>query len=243
MEFVGRKREIAALLRCLSQGRNVVLSGRFGVGRSRLVRHLAQRYSDRWQFLFADFSRPASECCNELLQQAHPRPPRGRRNRYTRIADAKKALRAEEAGRSRPRVVVLDNIATISRQKLAFIQDLRFDSGLLFIAIAESFIAEADLLRLRAVLYPSEQLILENLAQSEAADFFRRAAARNHLEWDETFVRMLAASSAGYPLSMHERLKRQIEAIGSPMKNHENDLPAGEALEPQTSRSPHRTSG
>lgn len=217
MDFVGRKREIAAAMRSLAQGRSVVLTGRFGVGRSRLAKHISRLHSNTWQFLFADFSRPASHSCNELIQQLLPRRAGSRRNRYTRMIYSKDILLGKRSTAHLPRVVVLDNIGKISRQKLAFIRDMRFDSELLFVAIAESFLSEADLFRLRSVLYPSDVMSLQNLGKTETADFFRYAAQRKKLDWDEKFIQMLAASSEGYPLLMKERLYREI---GVPLKKN-----------------------
>ena len=111
-----------------------------------------------------------------------------------------------------PRVVVLDNIGKISHQKMAFIRNMRFDSELLFIAIAESFLSETDLIRLRSVLYPSDLLALHNLGKPATAAFFRYASQRKKLDWDENLIKMLAASTEGYPLLMKERLQREVDS-------------------------------
>jgi hypothetical protein len=216
MDFVGRKREIAAVMRSLKQGRNVVLTGRFGVGRSRLVKHISKLHSDAWQFLFADFSKPASQSCNALINQLVPH--RSRRNRYTRLMYAKDIILGKKLVAHLPRVIVLDNIGKISHQKLAFIQDMRFDSELLFIVVGESFLSEAELFRLRSVLYPSDLLTLHNLGKAETTAFYRYASQRKRLDWDESFIKMLAASTEGYPLLMKERLQREVGLPTKPKK-------------------------
>jgi hypothetical protein len=101
---------------------------------------------------------------------------------------------------------------------------MRFDGDLLFTAIAESFLSEDELFRLRAVLYPSDLLNLRNLSQAETTTFFRNVSNRKRLGWTEKFIQMLAASSEGYPLLMQERLQREI---GLPLRsmntpNHRN---------------------
>lgn len=216
MDFVGRKREIATAMRSLEQGRNIVVTGRFGVGRSRLVKHISKLHPDVWQFLFADFSRPASQSCNDLIHQLIPHRGSSRPNRYTRMMYAKDILFGKKLSAHLPRVVVLDNIGKISHQKLAFIRDMRFDSELLFIAIAESFLSETDLFRLRSVLYPSDMLTLHNLGKPATTDFFRYAAQRKRLDWNENFIQMLAASTEGYPLLMKERLQREVGLPSKP---------------------------
>jgi AAA+ ATPase superfamily predicted ATPase len=171
MNFVGRKREIAAVMKSLKQGHNVLLTGRFGVGRSRLVKHISKLHSDTWQFLFADFSKTATRSCNDMLRQLAPCRGRFRRDRYTRLMYAKDIISGQNLATHLPRVVVLDNIGKISNQKLAFIRDMRFDSELLFIAIGESFLPEAELFLLRSVLYPSDFLTLHNLDKAETTAF------------------------------------------------------------------------
>jgi hypothetical protein len=163
-------------MRSLKQGRNVIINGRSGVGRSCLVKHIAKLHSGAWQFLFADFSKPASQSCNDLIHQLFPRRGRLRRNRYTRLMQAKDILLGKKLTAHLPRVVVLDNIGKISHQKLAFIQDMRFDGELMFTAIAESFLSEDDLFRLRAVLYPSDLQNLRNLSKAETTSFFRKVS-------------------------------------------------------------------
>jgi hypothetical protein len=210
MDFVGRKREIAAVMRSLKQGRNVVLTGRFGVGRSRMVKHISKLHSDTWHFLFADFSKTAARSCNDMVHQLVPRQGRSRRNRYTRLMYAKDIILGKKLAANLPRVVVLDNIGRISHQKLVFIRDMRFDGNLLFIAITESFFSETNLFLLRSVLYPADVLTLRNLSKPETLAFFRNVSQRKRLGWSENFIRNLAASTEGYPLLMKERVQREV---------------------------------
>jgi AAA ATPase domain len=218
MDFVGRKREIAAVTKSLKQSRNVVVTGRYGVGRSRLVKHISKLHSDTWQFLFADYSKTAARSCNDMVNQLLQRKRKSLRGRYTRLMYAKDILIGEKAAADPPRVVVLDNIGKISHRKLAFIRDLRFDSELLFIAIAESFLSEANLFRLRSVLYPLDAIPLHNLNHEETAAFFRNFSKRKSLSWSESFIQVLAASTEGYPLLMKERVEREVGS-GSNAKN------------------------
>lgn len=90
-------------------------------------------------------------------------------------------------------------------------RDMRFDSDLLFIAITESFLPDADLFRLRATLYPSDLLPLDNLKRTETAAFFRKVSQNKRLGWSEHFIQMLAASAGGYALMMKEMAQREAE--------------------------------
>jgi GTP-binding protein EngB required for normal cell division len=51
MDFIGRKREITAVIKSLKQNRNVILTGRYGVGRSSLLKHISRLNTETWQFL------------------------------------------------------------------------------------------------------------------------------------------------------------------------------------------------
>ena len=218
MNFIGRKREIAAVIKSLKQNRNVVVTGRYGVGRSCLVKHISRLCSKSWQFLFADFSKTAARSCNDMVSQLASGQSRSQRHRYMRLRRAKDIIRGRNVPAEFPRVVVLDNIGKISNKKLAFIRDMRFDSDLLFIAITESFLPEADLFRLRATLYPSDLLHLHNLKRTETAAYFRKVSQKKRLGWSEHFIQMLAASAGGYALMMNEMAQREAE----PAPNRKN---------------------
>jgi len=209
MNFVGRKRELAAVIKSLKQNHNAVLAGRYGVGRSCLVKHIARLHSATWQFLFADFSKTVARSCNEMISQLASGGSKANQHNYTRLMYAKDILIERKSVTDLPRVLVLDNIGKLSRPKLAFLRDMRLDSDLLFIAVTESFLPEADLFRLRATLYPSDMLELHNLKRKETVDFFRNFSQRKRLGWSESFIQMLAASTEGYALLMQERAQRE----------------------------------
>jgi MoxR-like ATPase len=46
MIFVGRKKEITAILKSLEKGENVILTGHYGMGRTSLIRHISQLAQD-----------------------------------------------------------------------------------------------------------------------------------------------------------------------------------------------------
>lgn len=211
MNFIGRKREITAVIKSLKQNRNVILTGRYGVGRSSLLKHISRLHTETWQFLFADFSKSVARSCNDMINQLAAGGQKAQQYRYTRLMHAKDILKGRKAAVDLPRVIVLDNIAKISHQKLAFLRDMRLDSDLLFIAITESFLPEADLFRLRATLYPSDLLTLHNFKRTETVAFFKRFSQKKRLGWSEHFIQMLAASAGGYALMMKEIAQREAE--------------------------------
>jgi len=48
MIFVGRENEARHIIRELKQGNNVVLCGKYGIGRTSLVKHLATTLLNEW---------------------------------------------------------------------------------------------------------------------------------------------------------------------------------------------------
>ena len=64
--FVGRGQEAERIRGELLAGRNVVLTGRFGIGRTALLRHLAREMKAEWRFIFLDGSLTAARLCEQL---------------------------------------------------------------------------------------------------------------------------------------------------------------------------------
>jgi AAA+ ATPase superfamily predicted ATPase len=109
MDFVGRKREIAAVIKFLKQNRNVVLTGRYGAGRSSLAKQIARLHAQNWQFLFADFSKTVARCCNDMINQLASERSKAHQHSYMRLTRTKDILIGREAAADLPRVLVLDN--------------------------------------------------------------------------------------------------------------------------------------
>jgi MoxR-like ATPase len=55
--FVGREKETKLIIKELVRGHNIVIEGKFGIGRTSLVRHVSSVISDQWRFIFVDFSQ------------------------------------------------------------------------------------------------------------------------------------------------------------------------------------------
>lgn len=204
MDFCGRRKEIAAIKKALEHRKNIIITGRFGVGRTTLVQYFAQLKTSPWRFLFADFSQPPAKMCNDLLSQLPQfRGPGGRRN-YTTYKTCRNLLSAFRPETPCACVIVMDNIARLTAQKLTFLRHLHWGKRFLFIAIAESFLSDKDLFELRANLLPAEMLILQNLSREESIQFFRYFSDKYRFCWSASRIRALAASKGGYPLLIKE---------------------------------------
>jgi replication-associated recombination protein RarA len=211
MYFCGRKKEISEIINALKKRKNIVITGKYGIGKTALARHLSDVTKQSWKFIFTDFSKTPSIVCNDVLWEVTSKRQPKHRHKYIKYKIARSLIADLTLKDSRQPVIVLDNISKLSRQKLAFIQYVVFSKNVLFIGITESFLPEDDLFQLRACLIPSQLIKLGNLGTKNAVEFLRHASQKNDLNWSEKHVRMLAEVTGGYPLGMKEFVKREIE--------------------------------
>jgi replication-associated recombination protein RarA len=211
MYFCGREKEISEVIDALKKRKHVVITGKYGIGKTVLARHLSGMTKQKWQFVFTDFSKTPSNVCNDILWQISPKEQPKYRHKYIKYKMARSLIAELTLTDNRQPVIVLDNISELSHQKLAFIQYVTLSKKLLFIAIAEGFLPANDLFQLRACLLPSHLLKLGNLGTKNAVEFFRHVSQKNNLNWSEKHIRMLAEITGGYPLGMKEFIKQELE--------------------------------
>ena len=204
MDFVGREREIARIAATLAAGTNVVLSGKFGIGRTSLVRQVAASSNGRWHFLFGDCSRPPAAVCRQLLSQLSRRRRSGQRIEELAFREARRRLLNTACDAASPLVFVLDNVARMTPGRWEFVRFLSGAFRLRVVVIVESFLSESDVTRLRACLYPSIRLQLGRLPAPRSQEFFERVSGRIGLGWSRDQIRGLAVRGGGYPLAMAE---------------------------------------
>ena len=211
MYFCGREKEISEVIDALKKRKHVVITGKYGIGKTVLARYLSDITRQKWQFVFTDFSKSPSTVCNDILWQISQKKQPKYRLKYIKYKTARSLIAELTLKDNRQPVIVLDNISKLSHQKLAFIQYVIFSKRLLFIAIAEGFLPENDLFQLRACLLPSHLLTLGNLGTKNTLEFFRHVSRKNNLNWTEKHIRMLAEVTGGYPLGMKEFIKQELE--------------------------------
>jgi MoxR-like ATPase len=66
--FVGREEEQKEILKTLDEGWNVILTGKFGIGRTTLVKHIASLNEIQWRFVFIDFLKTPSNICRNFFK-------------------------------------------------------------------------------------------------------------------------------------------------------------------------------
>ena len=132
--FFGRQSETKQLIASLSSGRNVILSGIYGMGRTSLVRHVGRIMEGKWKFLFADFSKTPDQVCRELESQLKKETFTRKRPIPVRYKSRRRRLAAAASKEPIPHVLVLDNIAKLTAQKLSLIRYWVLESSFLFVA-------------------------------------------------------------------------------------------------------------
>lgn len=207
MAFVGRNREIKRIIQALKSEKNVILQGKFGIGRTALIKEISLLLLDGGKFSFADFTQTPGTICNKLTKQLDL-PLRFKKNgekmRY-------KSLRHRLATclcAPDKHIIVLDNIVKLTPQKIILLRHLVMENRFRVIAIVENFISPDDLSLLRAILLPTEVISLKYLKHEETISFLRLHANKYNLNWPDDYIHKLALVLRGYPLSMIEMTKK-----------------------------------
>lgn len=208
MYFVGREKETGQIIKALKREENVILAGKYGIGRTSLVRHVAEVAGSRWPFVFLDFSQTPAMICSSLLSSLGPKEKRSgkgmgyRHNRF-RIANL------DFDGQRKP-VLALDDIGKLSPQKLELVRYLAMAKRFRFVAVVESFLKADRLSLLRGWLHPALLLNIAYLGEQATRDFFRHFSKKYLFCWTEEEINELAAMGGGYPLGMKEIVTRNL---------------------------------
>ena len=209
--FVGREKEIRKLTKALGKGRNAIVTGTYGIGRTRMIRRIAETMRRKRRFVFVDFSKTAGEVCGQLLAIFRPKASSGRVVRNARYRIGRNLLAGMRLPEGPKPVIVLDNIGRLTRQKLSFLRDLNMENRYLFVAVVESFLPEQSLFLLRACLFPSETIPIRHLTCKDAQSFFQSVAVTYGLSLTKADLAVLAQVPGGYPLGMRETAERLVK--------------------------------
>lgn len=206
--FFGRQSETKQLVATLSAGRNVILSGKYGMGRTSLVRYVARIMQVKWNFLFADFSMTPDQVCRELESQMKKETIYKKQATWVHYKSRRRRLVNAASKERIPYVLVLDNIAKLTAQKLTLIRYWAMESSFIFVAITETFIAESEFLSLRMALLPADVMHIRRMHISESIEMIRSYAERCNLSWTDQQLRAAALVTRGYPLGIVELISR-----------------------------------
>ncbi|MFA4873844.1 MAG: AAA family ATPase [bacterium] len=202
MFFVGREKETKTIIRALEDGRNVILRGLFGIGRTALARHVAEVVGGRWTFHFVDFSRTPREMCGALALELQKHSKSKKRWEPMRYKSERYRVLHGNLADNKNHVIVFDNVAKLTHAKISmlrlFAEERRFQT----ITIIEHFIKESDEVLLRSMMMPSDIVSVGYLNRIETRLLVRMMAKKRRLKWDEQRIGMLAGSVRGYPLGI-----------------------------------------
>jgi hypothetical protein len=208
MYFVGRDKEIGRMKEALEAGNNIIVLGKYGMGRTSLVQHVAGTTRDRWRFVFVDFSKTPGSVCNYLLAELFPMQEFDRE--HARYRSSRFRITTLPLDDNRKHVLVLDNISKLSAQKLDLIRYLTWEKRFQFVSIVESFLPSNGLFRLRVWMNPSIQITLHYLSAPDVVQFYRQLSREHRLGWTEGQIKNLAEVTGGYPLRMKEIAFREL---------------------------------
>jgi Cdc6-like AAA superfamily ATPase len=210
MFFIGRDQETNRIIRLIEQNSNVIVTGKYGIGRTSLLRHVAEITQDRWRFIFVDFSlTPAKACRGMLSQLLSEKQLVGRKNK--KYKSNRFLLTNLEPEDKRLHVIALDNIAKLSHPKLALIRNLAWGKRFRFVAIAETFLPEKDFLSLRKELIPVEIITIQQLNQQGTERLLHQFSEKYHFRWGGRQIKIFAQITRGYPLGIREFMTRKLE--------------------------------
>ena len=211
MYFVGRSRETNLVIKALERGENVIVSGRFGMGRTSLLQHVVETARDRWRFVFIDFSKTPGDICRHLIRELFP----GYAARQGDTCIKYKPSRFEILNRPledrRQPVLVLDNIEKLSRQKLALLQLLTYEKRFLFVAITASFMPQSHYQQLKVALLAACRITLGHMSPSSTKEFFAHFSVKYNFNWTDDHIKNLSRRTMGYPLSMKEIVSAELK--------------------------------
>ena len=212
MPFVGREKEIGQIKEALEKGKNVILLGKYGMGRTSLMKHISKMIQDRWRFVFVDFSKTPGSVCSQLFEELFPKE--GLKHKRLRYKPRRFRIVSLNLEDPRKHVLVFDNIAKLTAPKSDLIKYFTWERRFQIGAIAESFLSPDELFLLRVRLNPATLIELRHLSIGSEFEFFQRLSNEHQLGWTEFRIKNLAEITGGYPLRMQEIAVRELKRKG-----------------------------
>ena len=195
-------------MKALNCGRNIILGGKFGIGRTRLIKEIARLANER-KFVFVDFSQTPGKMSEKIMKALgisrrlkNQTKQMGYKSMRYRIANANTAKLHKP-------VIVFDNIAKITAQKKIFLRHLILEQHFQFIAVVENFLPQKDLYDLKAQFMPATTLNLRHLKQQDIQNLLHTYAEQHHTAWTDHDICNLSSLSDGYPLRLKEMLEKK----------------------------------
>jgi hypothetical protein len=209
MNFVGRENEKKTLIRELQLGKNIVLGGKFGIGRTSLAKEIAEQPGEQRQFVFVDFSQTPGKISKKLMKELHISSRLKKTGKEMSYKSMRYRIANMVSKKGIKTVIVLDNIARITAPKKLFLRHLILERHFQFIAIVEHFLPSINLFELKAQLMPATTIMLRNLEDIDVENILKMHSNQCNLNWTKDHIHNLAALTGGYPLGIVECLKKK----------------------------------
>ena len=209
MYFVGREKEIRQIIEALEGGKNLIVSGKYGMGRTSLIKHIADTMKDQWRFVFVDFSETPGKVCKDLLEEFFPKQEFNRKS--IGYKSGRFRIVSLDLNDKRKHVLVFDNIAKLTAPKSDLIRYLTWESRFQIIAIVERFLSPNELFLLRVRLNPAAVIELRHLCVGNVIEFFQCLSNEHQLGWTGGRIKNLAEVTGDYPLRMQEIAVRELK--------------------------------
>jgi hypothetical protein len=206
MLFVGRKSEKKKIVESLRHGKNIVLGGKYGIGRTSLVKEIADFMSDERKIIFVDFALTPGRMSEKLIKELGLSARFKKSSKKMGYKSMRYRIANLETSKRKQTVVVFDNIAKLTNQKIIFLRHLILEKHFQFIAIVENFLSSHDLARLKALLLPMDVLSLNHLKTNDIVSFLLLYSDKYNLNWSNDYIQDLAVAAGGHPLSMVEMI-------------------------------------
>lgn len=208
MLFVGRKSEKRKIIESLQKGKNIILGGKYGIGRTSLVKEISRFMFDKRKFVFVDFSQTPGKMSEKLMKELGL-SVKLKKNTNINYKSMRYRIANVKISKKQNPVIVFDNITKMTSAKIIFLRHLLLEQHFQFIAIIENFLPKKDLSELKAQLVPEETLILRHLKVNDIENLLMNFANQSLFNWTNHYIHNLAILSDGYPLGLAEMLKEK----------------------------------
>lgn len=211
MLFVGRKSEKRKIIESLEEGKNIILGGKYGIGRTSLAKEISRFMFDKRKFVFVDFSQTPGKMSEKLMKELGLSVKLKKKSTNMNYKSMRYRIANVKISNKQNPVIVFDNIAKITSAKIIFLRHLLLEQHFQFLAIIKNFLPKKDLSELKVQLVPEETLILRYLKVNDVENLLRNFANQLHFNWTNHYIHNLAILSDGYPLGLAEMLKEKLK--------------------------------
>ncbi len=209
MLFVGRNIEKLKIVQSLTDGQNIILGGKYGIGKTSLIKAIAKILSNERKFIFVDFSLTPCKMSDKLMKELGLSTKLKNSDKKMKYKSMRYRIAQSKSSRQQRPVIVFDNIAKVTIQKTILLRHLILEQNYQYIAIVENFLPAKDLFELKTQFVPLATLTLRHLKKDDVENLLHIYSEKYHFNWTDKHIHHLAALSDGYPLGLMEMLKKK----------------------------------